>query len=191
MKVHFKTPQKTLVKAVFLDRDGTINNNQTGYTYKINDFVCLPGVIESLVKFSKTSYKIIILTNQSGIGRKYFSFSQFHKLNNWMLKEFKKNNVRIDKVFFCPHHPQNNCSCRKPKPGLIIQAVQTFGISLEESWLIGDDERDIILAKTVNLRSIKIGAKISRKLKLEPNYYVKNLPEALDIITNQDRLSLL
>jgi len=178
---------KSQIKAIFLDRDGTININEPEYLHKIEDFKFIPSAVSALKELSKTDYKIIILTNQSGIGRGYFKEKDLKKLHQWLLKELKKKNIRIDKIYYCPHQPKDNCSCRKPKIGMLLQAVKDFNISLNKSWVIGDDERDIIMARNANVRSIKIGKKMPKKLKLEPNFYAKNLLETVKIIQKYDK----
>ena len=169
------------VGAVFLDRDGTINYDK-GYVHEISNFEFIPGAIDSLKDLSKTDYKIIVITDQSGIGRGYYSQQEFDNLNVWMLEKLKKEGVRIDRVYYCPHIDKDNCGCRKPKIGMLMNAVRDFGISLNKSWLIGDDKRDIIMGKEVNVRTIKIGEIMPKDLKLEPHYYAKNLKEAVDLI---------
>lgn len=173
----YSTP---LQKAVFIDRDGTLNDNKSGYIYKIEDFKFLPGVIESLKKLSSTDFKIIIVTNQSGIGRGYYSLNDFNKLNNYMIKKLKTSGIRIDKVYFCPHNPNDNCICRKPRPGLLIKAVEEFKVSLNDSWIIGNDEKDVLLGRYTNTKTIKIGLKINGYI--QPNYYVKDFNEAVNKI---------
>ena len=169
-------------KAVFLDRDGTININDPEYNYKIDKFKFASGAVSALKKLSKTNYKIIIITNQSGIGRGYFKEEDLKKLHKWMLAELKKKGIRIDKIYYCPHHPNDNCFCRKPKIGMLLKAVKDFGINLSKSWFVGDDDKDVIAGREANVRTIKIGKKMTPKTKLGPNYYVKNLFEAVNII---------
>jgi len=176
---------KPVIKAIFLDRDGTINLNQLEYLYKIKDFKFAPFVIPGLKKLSKTDYKIIITSNQSGIGRGYFKEKDLKKLHYWMLQEFKKKGIRIDKIYYCPHRPEDNCSCRKPKIGMLQKSVKDFDISLDKSWVIGDDFRDILMGREANLKTIFLGSKNDknlRKLKISPHYFVKNIVEAADII---------
>jgi len=174
-------------KAVFLDRDGTINVNNPEYTSRIEDFKFFPESITALKKLSKGSFKIIIITNQSGIGRGYFKEKDLKKLHNWMVKELKKKGIRIDKIYYCPHKPSDNCLCRKPKPGMIMKAVKDFNLSLNESWLAGDGENDVILGRKTNLKTIKIGKKMPKELKIEPNYHAKNLLEAVNIILKNEK----
>lgn len=153
-----KTPS---VKAVFLDRDGVININEPEYVHRIEDFKFVPRIFPALKRLSQTDYKIIIATNQSGIGRGYYTEKDLNKLHQWMLNCFKKEKIRIDKIYYCPHHPKDNCFCRKPKTGMIEKAVKDFGINLSKSWIIGDDEKDIAMGKEVNLKTILIGKKVN------------------------------
>lgn len=169
-------------KAVFIDRDGTINDNANGYIYDIKDFKFLPGVIKALQRLSKTEYKLIVITNQSGIGRGYYSLHDYEKLTRCMLKEFKKYSIRIDRVYYCPHKPEDACLCRKPNIGLLLQAVKDFGISLSKSWIVGDDVKDVLMGRVANLKTIKIGAKMPKGSKLEPHYYAKSLLDAASVI---------
>jgi len=178
---------KPSIKAVFLDRDGTINKNRPEYLYKKEDFKFTPYAISALQKLSKTDYKIIILTNQSGIGRGYFTKRDLKKLHKWMIEELKKKNIRIDKIYYCPHHPKDNCSCRKPKIGLLMKAVKDLDISLNESRIVGDDDRDIIMGREANVKTIKLGKMVSKRLKIKPNYYAKNLLEAVKIIQKYEK----
>ena len=173
---------QTIVRAVFLDRDGTLNVNQPEYLHRPQDFKFAPFAISALKTLEKTDYKIIILTNQSGIGRGYFKEEEMKKVHQWLLNQLKKEKIRIDKIYYCPHRPENNCPCRKPNVGMLLRAVKDFNISLSRSWLIGDGESDIIMGRKANLKTIKIGKKMTKKLKLEPNYYAKNLLEAVKII---------
>ena len=126
-------------RAVFLDRDGTVNINRPKYLYRIEDFRFAPTAILALQKLSELDYKIIIVTNQSGIGRGYFKESDVSKLHNWLISELKRNGIRIDRVYYCPHLPRDSCSCRKPKIGMLLKAAKDFNLSLAKSWLIGDE----------------------------------------------------
>ena len=96
-------------------------------------------------------YEIIVITNQSGIGRGYYTQEDFLNLTNWMIKEFNKNKIEILKVYFCPHSPSEDCECRKPKIGMITQSLNDFSIDLQNSWLIGDKTSDIQTAINANI----------------------------------------
>lgn len=169
------------VRAVFLDRDGTINENGDGYTHKKENFIFTSGAVSALRALSKTDYKIIVVTNQSGIGRGYFSERQVVMLHNWFKKECAKKKIRIDAIYYCPHHPSEGCECRKPKSGMLLRAVTEFGVRLDKSWMVGDSQADIEAGKDVNVPTIKVGAKI-KDPSYQPKVYVKSLREAVDVI---------
>nr|WP_321266254.1 D-glycero-beta-D-manno-heptose 1,7-bisphosphate 7-phosphatase [uncultured Sulfurimonas sp.] len=134
-----------MVKALFLDRDGVVNIEKD-YLYKIEDFEFIDGIFDLCAYFQKLGYIIIIVTNQSGIARDYYSDKDFKKLTNWMIKKFLQKNINIKKVYYCPHHPDISgvCACRKPNPGMLFEASKEFDIDLKNSIIIGDKERDII-----------------------------------------------
>lgn len=131
-------------KALFLDRDGVINKEKN-YLYKIEDFEFIDGVFETCKYFQDKGYLIIIITNQAGIARGKYTEDDYQILTDWMIKEFEKKNIKISKVYHCPHHPDfsGDCECRKPNPGMILQAKKDFDIDLSQSILVGDKNSDI------------------------------------------------
>jgi D-glycero-D-manno-heptose 1,7-bisphosphate phosphatase len=136
-------------KALFLDRDGVINKEKD-YLYKIEDFEFIDGVFEALAYFQDQGYLLIIVTNQAGIARGYYKEADFLVLNEWMLQQFILQRIQITKVYYSPYHPvygigeyKKEAFCRKPNPGMILQAAAEFDINLAESILIGDKESDI------------------------------------------------
>lgn len=131
-------------KALFLDRDGVVNVEKE-YLYKIEDFEFIDGIFDLCQHYQQLGYMIFVVTNQSGIARKYYTERDFHLLTEWMVQEFEKRNITIDKVYHCPHHPQINkkCNCRKPEPGMILAAKEEFNLDLANSLMIGDKESDI------------------------------------------------
>ena len=131
------------IKTIFLDRDGVINKD-VNYAYKVVDFEFIDGIFDVCFYFQKLNYKIIIVTNQSGISRGYYSENDFQNITNWMLAQFKKNEINILDVFHCPHLPDSHCNCRKPKPGMLLNAKYKHNIDMHNSWIIGDKEADII-----------------------------------------------
>ena len=137
-------------KAIFLDRDGVINED-SGYVSRIENFRFIDGVFEALKGFKKLGFFFFFFTNQSGIGRGFYSLEDFENLNKFMLDEFAKNAVFIDKVYFCPHSPEFGCECRKPRAGMILQAINEFKIDPKNSVLIGDKPSDTEAAKNANL----------------------------------------
>lgn len=131
-------------KALFLDRDGTINVEKK-YVYKAEDFEFQPGIFDLIRRYTKQGYLIFIITNQSGIARGLYSEKDYLQLTDWMLGEFEKRGIKIEKVYHCPHHPEitGPCLCRKPNPGMILEAIKSFNIDPKQSVLIGDAERDL------------------------------------------------
>lgn len=148
------------IKVAFLDRDGVINSDK-GYVHKINDFVVMPGVITACKEFINLGFEIIIVTNQAGIARGYYSQADMHKLHNHMKEIFLENDIRIKKIFFCPHHPEGTikelsieCNCRKPKPGMFLKALNVFDIDLKSSLMVGDKFSDLIAAKEAGINKL-------------------------------------
>ena len=151
-------------KAIFLDRDGTINVEKY-YLHKIEDFEFLPGAIEALKMLQDAGFLLIIITNQSGIARGYYSEEDFLKLNTWMLEELKRHDVIISDVYYCPHLPdasiekyRKTCECRKPKLGMFEQAIIEHNIDLGHSFAIGDKLRDCAICEMTDCQGFLIGA---------------------------------
>ena len=139
-------------KALILDRDGTLIEDKN-YAYKIEDLELLPGVIKGL-KLLQKDFLLLIVTNQSGIGRGYFTINDFHTYNNHLLKILKEENIEIKKTYFCPHLYEENCDCRKPKTKFIDMIVDEFKINMNESWIIGDHPSDIELGVNAGSRTV-------------------------------------
>lgn len=136
-------------KALFLDRDGVINVDKN-YVHKIEDFEFVDGIFELTKYFQDKGYLIIVITNQAGIGRGYYTEKDFHVLNDWMVEQFKKKGINITEVYYCPFHPTHGIGeykkdsfDRKPNPGMILKAKEKYNIDLDESVLIGDKDSDI------------------------------------------------
>lgn len=145
-------------KAVFLDRDGTLIIDK-GYICKVEDVEFIKGVFAALKELSKCGYKLIVITNQSGIGRGYFSEKETNIINEYIRETFKKNDVHIDGFYFCPHYEGSrikkynlNCNCRKPKIGLILKAAREHNISVNKSYMIGDKEIDVIAGVNAGMK---------------------------------------
>lgn len=182
-------------RAIFLDRDGTLNVERH-YLHKIEDFEFLPGVIDTLRKLQQAGFLLIILTNQSGIGRGYYTEENFIKLNEWMLNTLRKVGVNISRVYYCPHLPDAkiekyrlDCECRKPKLGMFKQAIKDFDIDLSNSYTIGDKIRDCALCENTPCRGILIDKNELSKViedvkngKYERVEYAEDLQACLDII---------
>ncbi|NPA59956.1 MAG: D-glycero-beta-D-manno-heptose 1,7-bisphosphate 7-phosphatase [Epsilonproteobacteria bacterium] len=133
-----------MLKALFLDRDGVINVEKE-YLFKIEDFEFIDGIFNLCRYYQSLGYIIIVVTNQSGIARGYYTEDDFNKLTSWMKDRFLDEGITIKKVYFCPHHPDITgvCLCRKPKPAMLLDAANEFDIDLKNSVMIGDKQRDI------------------------------------------------
>lgn len=136
-------------KAAFLDRDGVINFDK-GYLYRVEDFEYLPGAISGMIKLQNQGFEIVIVTNQSGIARGLYTEEQFKSLTQYIELDLSERGIKVLETYYCPHHPNGklkqfafDCSCRKPKPGMILNAAKRHGIDLNNSILIGDKERDL------------------------------------------------
>lgn len=155
-------------KAIFLDRDGTINK-YVGFLRKIEDFELLPDVAEAIKRINSFGYLAIVVTNQPVIARGEVTVPELDLIHNMMETELGKQGAYIDALYYCPHHPDKgyegevealkfDCDCRKPKPGLILRAAQDFNIRLEDSWMIGDGKNDVRAGKAAGCKTVLIGS---------------------------------
>lgn len=139
---------KRMNKAIFLDRDGTLNIDY-GYVHEIDNFKFIDGVIDALRELKKMGYMLVLVTNQSGIARGYFSEEQFLQLTEWMDWSLAEQDVDLDGIYYCPHHPEGkgeykeDCDCRKPKPGMLLQAIKELKIDPTQSIIVGDKVEDL------------------------------------------------
>ena len=143
--------------AVFLDRDGVINQD-TGYVSCVDDFHFIDGTIEALQILKKKGYCLVVVTNQSGIARGYFTEEQFMSLTEWMDWSLADRDVDLDGIYFCPHHPtagvgeyRQECTCRKPAPGMLLDAAKDLKIDLANSYMVGDKAGDLQAAKAAGV----------------------------------------
>ena len=143
-----------MTKAVFLDRDGTLNKDPApGYVHKTEDFELLPGVIEGL-KILREEFIFIIITNQSGIGRGYYTEEDFFAFNNLLVETLAKEGIKIQAIYFCPHLKEDKCDCRKPNTKYIDLSVKEYNINKAESWMIGDHPSDMLLGLNAGIKTV-------------------------------------
>ncbi|TSC69199.1 MAG: D-glycero-D-manno-heptose 1,7-bisphosphate phosphatase [Parcubacteria group bacterium Gr01-1014_66] len=148
----------------------------------IKDTSFLPKVFSALRLLAKSEYMVIIVTNQAGIARGYFTEVELKTLHQWLVESVKKKDGRIDRIYFCPHDDDALCICRKPKPGMLIHAATDLGLNLSQSWMVGDDERDVIAGRMANVRTIKLGRRMSSQERVGPHFHAHDLLEAVRMI---------
>lgn len=172
------------MKYIFLDRDGTITVDH-GYVFKLDDLEFIPGVIEALRRLNKLGYKLIIVTNQSGIGRGYFSEKDFLKFNDFFIKKLKEVGVVIEFIFYCPHNIDEGCVCRKPQLGMLKSFIKNNRFHREKSFVVGDKTSDIRFGNNLGVKTclVKTGERGSDRLyDVSPDYVCKDLLTFVDLI---------
>jgi len=142
-------------RAVFLDRDGTMNRD-VPYCRRPEDFELFPNTARAIKRLNESGYKVIIITNQSGVARGYFTEETLARIHQKMLDQLAEGDAHIDGIYYCPHHPDDNCDCRKPKPKMVLQAAQEHDIDLHESFMVGDKPLDIQLGQNVGCRTVLV-----------------------------------
>src|SRR5881397_3541999 len=174
------TPAKTRTPAVFVDRDGTIMED-CGYCSDPRDVEIFPGVPEALRRLKSNGFKLIIITNQSGIGRGLFTVEQYRAVEAEVLRQLGAG--LIDATYFCPDVPGQHSSCRKPAPGMIVEATQEHQIDLSRSFLIGDKEIDVECGHNAGVRAIRVKTGLQRDTTGSmADWQADHLPAAVEII---------
>jgi D-glycero-D-manno-heptose 1,7-bisphosphate phosphatase len=185
---------RALRAAVFLDRDGTIAE-EVGYLNHASRFRMFPFVAAAIRRLNEAGLPVIVVTNQSGVGRGYFPESLVHSVNEMMKKELAAANAHIDAVYYCPHTAADHCDCRKPKPGMLERAAKEHSLDLAGSFVVGDRYGDVELARNVRARSILVRtgygegelAWHSAKWPAQPDFVAEDLSKAADWILRQPR----
>lgn len=143
--------------AVFIDRDGVLNVDH-GYVYEVDDFEFIEGAIEACQQIKQKGYLLILVTNQSGIGRGYYTEAEFHNLTEWMDWSLADRGVDLDGIYYCPHHPdavvaefKQVCDCRKPRPGMLLTAAKELKVDMSRSYFVGDKTADIMAGKAAGV----------------------------------------
>ncbi len=172
-------------KAIFLDRDGTINIDH-GYVHQIDDFQFIEGVIDTLRQLKKKGYLLVIVTNQSGIARGYFSEAQFLQLTEWMDWSLAEQDVDLDGIYYCPHHPEGKgefkqqCDCRKPEAGMFLQAIRDLKIDPAQSVMVGDKLEDLLAAEKAGVKTkvlVRSGKTVTAEGEAKADYVLNSLVE--------------
>ena len=176
-------------RAIFMDRDGTVSE-EVGYMYHAGLFRLYPWTGEAIRKINESGMKSVLITNQSGVGRGYFDESTVHEVHQVLAQGLRQWEARMDAIYYCPHSPETNCDCRKPKPGLLLRAAKDLGIELAQSFMIGDRYVDVQAAHAAGLRSILVRCgdgndELARYAGLpgpQPDFVADNLHHAVDAI---------
>ena len=194
-----------VMKAVFLDRDGVINElvyyQERGIIdspFTVEHFRLLPGVGKAIKKLREMGYKIVLVSNQPGIAKGHMSEETLDKIRQKMKEELAKDEAFLDGEYYCFHHPEAkvkrlkaNCECRKPKPGLLLQAAQDMDIDLSQSWMIGDGLTDVKAGKGAGCRTILLGrmkcelCRLMDEEEARPDIVISSLMEAAEYILKQ------
>ncbi len=180
-----------MTRAVFLDRDGTINTAIENIR-SANQLRILPGAAAAIKKLNRAGFLAIVITNQPIVARGLITEKKLDFIHAVLVKRLGKNGAKLDAIYYCPHHPNANlqkyrvrCRCRKPNTGLIKQAIKRFHINSKKSFMVGDTMPDIVVGKRAKLKTILVktgGFKNHRGYNTRPNFVVKNLPEAVKTI---------
>jgi D-glycero-D-manno-heptose 1,7-bisphosphate phosphatase len=188
-------PERSALRpAVFLDRDGTIAE-EVGYLNHACRFRMFPWVAGALQRLNEAGYPVVVVSNQSGVGRGYFPESLVHEVNQLMTQQLSKLGAKIDAIYYCPHTSVENCSCRKPRTGMLERAAREHALDLQRSFVVGDRHGDIELAHNVQARGILVRtgygegelAWHAAKWPTQPDFVAQDLAEAADWILRQPR----
>lgn len=144
------------LKLIILDRDGVINHDSAEFIKSPDEWVPIPGSLESIARLHDADYTVVVATNQSGVGRGLFDLNTLQQIHEKMQQEVARVGGKIDAVFFCPHAPGDRCECRKPKPGLLLDIAKKFNCDLAGVPAVGDSLRDIESAQTVGARPVLV-----------------------------------
>lgn len=170
---------------IILDRDGTIIEERN-YLSDQTGVELIPNATSGLKKMIELGFGLLVITNQAGVGRGYFSLNELSAIHRRMIDLLKDEGVELEGIYFCPHKPEDNCSCRKPKTGLVEQAVKEHNFNPKKCFVIGDKGLDVELGEAINATTFLVrtgyGAEVEKEKKVKPDYIVDDLLEAAGII---------
>lgn len=162
-----------VTRLVLVDRDGVINHDSDAYIKNPAEWIPLPGSLEAIADLTRAGFDVVVITNQSGVGRGLFGLGELARIHAKMQSEVNAAGGRIAGIFFCPHRPEENCDCRKPQPRLLLQAAEEFGVTLQGVAFIGDKQSDVQAAIAAGARPIvanlRPGEKVSADVEQFPD----------------------
>jgi D-glycero-D-manno-heptose 1,7-bisphosphate phosphatase len=168
---------------VFLDRDGVIVENRDAYIRCWDDVAFVPGAVEALVRLAASPFAVVVVTNQSAVGRGLLSLDEALRINRQIVDVLVRAGARVDGAYLCPHHPEDDCACRKPRPGLLEQAAREHDLDLGRSWLVGDALSDLEAGRAVGARAVLVRTGRGRaQAELHGLEAVPDLAAAVDMI---------
>ncbi len=175
------------MKIIILDRDGVINEDSDAYIKSAEEWVPIPGSLEAIARLNHGGYTVVVVTNQSGIARGYFNIETLTAMHKKMDEMLTKLGGQVDAVFYCPHEPRDNCDCRKPKPGMLLDVGQRYNITLSDVIFIGDTVSDMTAARNANAKSILVrtgkGVKAEKILLAEGKESIPVFDDLADAVT--------
>jgi D-glycero-D-manno-heptose 1,7-bisphosphate phosphatase len=178
-------------RAVFLDRDGTILMEGTDYVGKVEHVVLIPQATQALKRLQDAGYKLFVITNQSGVGRGYFTREAVESIHAHLDEQFGRAGVKFDRYYVCPHHPEDNCDCRKPKPKFLLDAAREYRLDLSRCFMIGDRPTDIQTGVNAGVRSVLVltgaGRETFAQQETKPDHVANDIAEATEWILRRDR----
>ena len=176
-------------RAVFLDRDGTIMES-TCYVGEVEHVALVPQAAQALKRLQDAGYKLFIVTNQSGVGRGYFTRDAVESIHADLNEQLGRAGVRFDRYYVCPHHPEDNCDCRKPRPKFLLDAAREYGLDLARCFMVGDRASDIQVGDNAGVRTILVltggGREALASDEVQPDHVARDIDEAATWILGQD-----
>jgi histidinol-phosphate phosphatase family protein len=196
------------MKAVFLDRDGVINEllyyeetSTIDSPFTVEQFRLCSGAGKAIRSLNDAGFLVIVVSNQPGVAKNHFSMATLEKMDKKMAREIKTDGAHIDRVYYCPHHPEGKnpayrteCKCRKPEPGLLLQGIADFNLDPKECYMVGDNLTDVQAGQRAGCKTILIGKQkcelchLMDELNAHPDRIVKNLPEAVENILKMEQV---
>lgn len=170
---------------IILDRDGVINEDSPNYIKSPEEWHPIPGSLEAIVRLKQAGHIVVVATNQSGVARGYYDLATLETIHKKMQQTLEAMGASLDAIFFCPHGPDDNCNCRKPKPGLFLQIVERFNTDFKNAIAVGDSYRDIQAAQAVNCRAVLVQTGNGRE-ELEKYPELKNIQTFTDLAAVAD-----